>query len=1203
MKKSIKTKICALLFLGSILCSLYVLVVADDSVSVSVYVFNPITDSYIYPHTVISDSLLSDTIEVRSSPGEYIAATFVINADRVLSSLNISVDDLVGDSGTITSDNIDINIVKNWYQKGNIISYLVGYNTRLYVSELLLKNSSLVNVQYISDTEGWNQLYTQEYGYIEINNLTDPAYIYATVEDSEYLQPVVLQPNTNIQYWLTIYIPSDTISDTYIGNINILNDGVTIDNIILFVDVLPFTLPSSPIDISLYYGSRLMESNNGSLGSAAFLGGRSTTQIQKEMELIKKQGLNNPVIYQSKATNITRFNTYNVLRNDTGFDFEDIYYLGYSFSSGSSEESLKSIVSDIVDYFSSNYSSTNIYIYAADEGNMSLVREQINWTRAEGGLTWNAQSWIPGRSNYAGSNLEYEPALLDLTIIGGYPVASLINSHHNKNVSVGSYDNPMGGEERPLTNRRNLGLLLWQYDIDVSCTFAFQWGINNLWNDWGWHDGDWVESGYKQHMFAYPTSNGVVNTVQFEGFREGVNDIRYVHNLELLIDEAEQRGRIDSATLSGIKDYVTSLKNMDLSSADMDSVRDEVIDYSLFLYDLLEDDVWTTSTLFGGQIYVYQNYTSTALFGGRIFVQPIYPPTNATATYTSGTNTLTVTWDDGNNSDSTVVVRNNNSIPASAGDGTILYNGSAETYDVVVAAGDSFYLSLFGYNDTANQFSTGVYVPWGAVGITAYDVNTGVDLSGYSVFVSNQAGSETYAASGVDNPYSIGFEDIPTGVKCIVRVSASGYHAHTQYHDLYTDSFYNLSFYLPPESPGGPGGPGDCSLITFHDTMSVVNPAVDCTVTLTHPMISLISVELYNTSLFGASGGGWITVAGDKYSYNSTHVVVDNSILDSNSSMVRVNYYYEYCVGDVESLLYVINVVEIIEDEYYSSEKPVANAYVEIRQYLSFVGGYVTISSLYTDGSGTVDVYLSPGVTYKLFVSKDGYDESISDWTTTVEVRTKKIVLTRTYTPPVPPVYDYFWNDIVFTGVLNNNTLSLSFTDSSARIINTTVRVYEWYNNTETYQGIYNSSSSSYSTDIIVSNGSRDHILRLWFTSSANYSTSSPVTLVVYADTEFWTPPGFVRFDIDARFGAVFGDFPLGYANTIAVLLALIALVIFGPFHAGLGVIACGMIMGLTQLLYTVFTVNANVGISGIAVFIVVIGIMYSFTIKAEEKT
>ncbi len=32
-------------------------------------------------------------------------------------------------------------------------------------------------------------------------------------------------------------------------------------------------------------------------------------------------------------------------------------------------------------------------------------------------------------------------------------------------------------------------------------------------------------------MFAYPVSNGVIDTVQWEGFREGVDDICYLSTL------------------------------------------------------------------------------------------------------------------------------------------------------------------------------------------------------------------------------------------------------------------------------------------------------------------------------------------------------------------------------------------------------------------------------------------------------------------------------------------------------------------------------------------------------------------------------------------------------------------------------------------------------------------------------------------------
>ncbi|MEE3074825.1 MAG: hypothetical protein VX739_04040, partial [Planctomycetota bacterium] len=42
----------------------------------------------------------------------------------------------------------------------------------------------------------------------------------------------------------------------------------------------------------------------------------------------------------------------------------------------------------------------------------------------------------------------------------------------------------------------------------------------------------------RDHCFAYPTANGVVGTLQWEGFREGVDDVRYINTLEQAIEKA-----------------------------------------------------------------------------------------------------------------------------------------------------------------------------------------------------------------------------------------------------------------------------------------------------------------------------------------------------------------------------------------------------------------------------------------------------------------------------------------------------------------------------------------------------------------------------------------------------------------------------------------------------------------------------------------
>ena len=59
--------------------------------------------------------------------------------------------------------------------------------------------------------------------------------------------------------------------------------------------------------------------------------------------------------------------------------------------------------------------------------------------------------------------------------------------------------------------------------------FAYQFPYGkNIWNDY-----DDLSDGtlYRDHVFAYPTSNGVIDTIQWEGWREGVDDTRYVASL------------------------------------------------------------------------------------------------------------------------------------------------------------------------------------------------------------------------------------------------------------------------------------------------------------------------------------------------------------------------------------------------------------------------------------------------------------------------------------------------------------------------------------------------------------------------------------------------------------------------------------------------------------------------------------------------
>lgn len=78
---------------------------------------------------------------------------------------------------------------------------------------------------------------------------------------------------------------------------------------------------------------------------------------------------------------------------------------------------------------------------------------------------------------------------------------------------------------------------------------------------------------------AYPTIDGVIDTIQWEGFREGINDVRYLTTLNNTITTAKAEGR-DTSTIEA---WVLSLKSMDLTTVDLNIIRSQMIEYILIL--------------------------------------------------------------------------------------------------------------------------------------------------------------------------------------------------------------------------------------------------------------------------------------------------------------------------------------------------------------------------------------------------------------------------------------------------------------------------------------------------------------------------------------------------------------------------------------------------------------------------------------------
>ncbi len=138
-------------------------------------------------------------------------------------------------------------------------------------------------------------------------------------------------------------------------------------------------------------------------------------------------------------------------------------------------------------------------------------------------------------------------------------------------VWVGFYACQHTGSENPSFMRRQHGLLGYMNGLNM--TFNYEFAIGP-WNDRSY-------DLYKPMVIAYRNYGGFVDTLQWEGYREGIDDIRYATKLQQEIRKALASGNIDYVC-EGRK-ALQYLAALDPDEMDLNCVRAEMIEYILKL--------------------------------------------------------------------------------------------------------------------------------------------------------------------------------------------------------------------------------------------------------------------------------------------------------------------------------------------------------------------------------------------------------------------------------------------------------------------------------------------------------------------------------------------------------------------------------------------------------------------------------------------
>jgi len=497
---------------------------------------------------------VAGSLECAACPGEYESMSLLVYALEDLDGVRVKVGDLAGSVSSISGEAVDVSVVKCWYQAGKEIGFRAG--TQWYVPELLLKDDDLVRADlekkenYVRSTREDG---TQEYllcsgGSSE--NLKDVRPV-----DADTLQPVRIAARTLRQFWLTVHVPEDARPGGYSGEV-LLFSSRGVKTLPIYVTVRSFALLPPSLTYSIYYRAKLAADGTPTIGSEY----KSEEQYRAEIKDMKAHGVLYPTNYQGYDDTLLRRAL--EIRRDVGLPAGRFFTLGQSTGCPDTPEGLADLAANVKKWiaFCGPFGYDSVYFYGIDEATGDRLKAQRD--------AWKAVQDAGGKTFVACYTETFEAMgdLLDCAVLAGRPDPEEAAKYHGVGSEAFCYAYPQVGNEEPETYRRNFGLVLWKSGFDGAMDYAYQHGFGHIWNDFD-------NATYRDHNFTYPTVHGVVGTIQWEGFREAVDDVRYAATLEKAIADAPEH---KAAVAAEARSWLDAL---DPAVADLYAVRNAMADF------------------------------------------------------------------------------------------------------------------------------------------------------------------------------------------------------------------------------------------------------------------------------------------------------------------------------------------------------------------------------------------------------------------------------------------------------------------------------------------------------------------------------------------------------------------------------------------------------------------------------------------------
>jgi len=518
-------------------------------------------------------------MKVMCARGEYEPASFLVKTDEPLKQVMVTVGRLKGKAGRLAPKTVDVRIAQKFYMAVTWTNetfpwVLVHDPGMIRITDHMPKGYRELTKAPIGPDGKPKSLAQYKAGNSKINRLVKE------LIDTDTLQPADIEDFR--QFWLTVHVPQDAKSGTYRGTVTITAANAAATTLTLQVTVPSFDLLPPQFEYSAYYPTMLDRPDMSDEHRERY-NPITERQYLAESRNMVAHGCVNPCIYDGPGRdeagniNFTQLSHLLDLREKAGMPKGVMLYVfdggGVLMKSGkltaeekqSSAEATRKVVA-----WARARGYSGAMFMGADEysgDRLRAMRDSYEAIRAGGGGIWVANH---------GDFVDIMPDLLDRAIIA-HKGALIVDGHqqwqmkardflmhrtrllkwnpavwlmphyqrsiktsHEHGNKAFSYFDPQGGQQVPEQHRRHRGMGMWKSGLDGTMT----WAYIHIWTPTARLDTTKMQRvTWDQNSFVIRGPEGVLDTLSWEGYREGYDDARYLATLQGAMAKAKAAGR------------------------------------------------------------------------------------------------------------------------------------------------------------------------------------------------------------------------------------------------------------------------------------------------------------------------------------------------------------------------------------------------------------------------------------------------------------------------------------------------------------------------------------------------------------------------------------------------------------------------------------------------------------------------------------